>query len=129
MRYFSLVISIDYDHLWDSNGGIYIDSGANIGQWIIYLGDISKLKLMAFEPVRSERIWLKECVGHQENWNVDIIECGLSNETTSLDILVDGPRSTLQLDWYGGNNFRRETIDVIRLDDFLDRQNIDNVDF
>jgi len=81
------------------NGGVYIDSGANIGQWLLYLGHIIGLKSLAFEPVSSQREWLKESLSVQNNWDVDIFESGLGSENAELDIQVNGPRSTLQMDW------------------------------
>ena len=47
------------------NGGVYVDSGANIGQWVLYLSDLKNVKTLAFEPVKSERKWLTKCVGVQ----------------------------------------------------------------
>ena len=44
------------------NGGVYIDSGANIGQWLLYIANLKGVKTIAFEPVKSERNWLAKCV-------------------------------------------------------------------
>ena len=120
---------IDLAYSMLKNGGVYIDSGANIGQWMLYLSHIHTLKTLAFEPICSERLWLKECVDLQSEWNVEVLDCGLSDENTYLDIQVNGPRSTLQLDWYSTNNLERENIPVKKLDDLLHSRGVKDVTF
>lgn len=109
-------------------GGVYVDSGANIGQWLLYLGHIKGLKAHAFEPVSSQRAWLNECLSKQQ-WHVNVFDFGLGSESTELDIQVNGARSTLQMDWYQGENFKLEKISIKKLEDVLESQSIDSVDF
>jgi FkbM family methyltransferase len=111
------------------NGGVYVDSGANIGQWLLYLGHIKGLKTLAFEPVKSQRAWLTECIEQQSEWSVDVIEHGLGAEDAELDIQVNGARSTTHMDWYTEENFKREKISIRKLEAVLETNQIDVVDF
>ncbi len=111
------------------DGGVFVDSGANIGQWLLYLGHIRNLKALEFEPVTSERNWLTECLSHQDNWNADVFEFGLSSKDAEVEIQLDGSRSTLNMDWYKDSNNERERVLLKRLDETLERLDIDQVDF
>jgi len=46
-------------------GGVFVDSGANVRQWLLYLGAIDGLTAFEFEPVDSQRAWLQECINMQ----------------------------------------------------------------
>ena len=120
---------IDLAFLVLKNAGVYVDSGANIGQWFLYLGHIEALKSLAFEPVRSENAWLAECVSVQSQWRVDLFNYGLGSEEAELDIQVNGARSTLQIDWYTAENYVREKIAIKRLGTVLESLEIESVDF
>ena len=120
---------IDYARSQLKDGGVYVDSGANIGQWLLYLGSIPGLRSLAFEPVGSEREWLKECLDHQSKWDTQIIDCGLGSAKAELEIQVHGSRSTLHLDWYVGKNLPKITISMDRLDDVLEQNEVTQVDF
>jgi len=110
-------------------GSVYVDSGANVGQWLLYLGGIPGLKTLAFEPVDSERKWLKECLSDQPKWDYEIVSCGLGSEKTQSEIQVDGSRSTLNMNWYAAKGLQKMTISIQRLDDVLREKNISKVDF
>jgi len=112
-----------------SQGGVYVDSGANIGQWLLYLAHLPNIKILAFEPVSSERAWLTECISKQSQWHVDVFDHGLGSEDSELEIQVHGARSTLNMDWYQDENFSRETVAIRKLDDVLERLHINTVDF
>ena len=111
------------------NGGVYVDSGANIGQWLLYIASLKGLKTIAFEPTTSERNWLTECVNRQKNWSVSIVPLGLGAADASVEIQTYGARSTLNLDWYQAQNHKRETINLRRLDDVLAEMGEDKVTF
>ena len=79
-------IGIDFARSQLNKGGYFIDSGANIGQWLLYLATTDKVKTLAFEPVQSQRKWLKECLSIQKNWQVDVFDYGLSDKESILEI-------------------------------------------
>ena len=112
-----------------AKGGVFVDSGANIGQWLTYLGGISGVKALEFEPVISQRLWLKQCLDHQTTWDVQLLDCGLGNEEAELEIQVWGSRSTLRTDWYVTKNFPTEKVLIRRLDQVLPEYHVEVVDF
>jgi len=120
---------INYAAAQLKEGSVYIDSGANIGQWLIYLGGIPGLRSLAFEPVNSEREWLEECLNYQSKWDTEVVNCGLGSEKAHTEIQIDGSRSTLNTDWYVEKDLPRTTISIQRLDDVLKEKKIAQVDF
>lgn len=110
-------------------GGVYVDSGANIGQWLLYIASQKNIKTIAFEPVESERSWLTKCVEAQEDWNMSILPFGLGSEKGQLHIQKNGPRSTLNLDWYQNENHALEKIEIRRIENVLDELLVDKVTF
>jgi len=72
---------------WVKAGSVVVDSGANIGQVLLYLAPKIKTgKYLAFEPFPPAREWLRECLQGYEEWPVQIEELGLGErvDTASL---------------------------------------------
>lgn len=90
---------------WLAPGGVVIDSGANIGQMLLYLAPLPGVDLFAFEPLPTAADWLDECLRHQPNWSVKVIRQGLSDSIGTLSMQIDGARSTTRSDWYGSKGF------------------------
>lgn len=111
------------------NGGVYVDSGANIGQWLMYLAHLPEVQTYAFEPVSSERTWLQECLSQQNDWQVNVLDYGLGNCETELPIQVHGARSTVNLDWYEAHQNEHETIRTQRLDKVMSEHNVETIEF
>lgn len=122
-------MGIDFAKRQLRQGGNFIDSGSNIGQWLLYLGGLNGVKTVAFEPVRSQRKWLEQCLAIQSGWRTHVEKCGLGAKSATVEIQCDGARSTLNLDWFKGKNFAREVIEIRRLDDVLKEHNIDEIAF
>lgn len=110
-------------------GGIYIDSGANIGQWVLYLAELPQVRTLAIEPTSSQSEWLIRCLQQQNDWSVTVLKCGLGARQESADIQCDGPRSTLNMDWYSNKNLPTERIQIRTLDQVLSEQGISDVAF
>jgi FkbM family methyltransferase len=108
-------------------GGVFVDSGSNIGQWVLYLGGLPGVQALEFEPVESQRNWLSSCLQLQADWNCTIYPWGLGAETREMSIQCDGARSTLRNDWYDTKILDRETIRIRRLEDVLREAEIDEV--
>lgn len=105
---------------WLSSGGVFIDSGANIGQMIVSLGRLEGVKTFAFEPVTSERSWLLQCLMLYPEWPVTVLPLGLSSSIQQLTIRIAGGRSTLRTDWYLSQHLEEEVIDLVTLDSFAE---------
>ena len=108
-------------------GGVYIDSGANIGQWLLYLGLLPGVQSFAIEPVTSQRHWLEECLSVHSEWPCRVIPCGLGSSEAEIEILIHGARSSLRTEWYGSKQLARERVHIRKLDDILTEFNIDRV--
>ena len=60
---------------------------------------------------------------------MEIFDFGLSSKDTEVEIQLDDPRSTLNMDWYAGKNLARETVSLKRLDATLNELKVETVDF
>jgi len=120
-------VGLNYAKKTLKDGGIFIDSGSNIGQWILYLGGMPGVQAMEFEPVESQRQWLSSCLQNQIGWNYSIYPWGLGAESKEVEIQCDGARSTLRKDWYTTKRLDRDMIQIRRLDDVLYEANIREV--
>lgn len=111
--------------------GIVVDSGANIGQTALYLGeDVPQGKLLAFEPGRHPADWLAECLRLNPGrlGSVELHRAALG-EAPAERFLEDTWRSER---YHGGSSSvsttRGEPITVVRLSDFLNARGIATVD-
>ncbi|PIU39955.1 MAG: hypothetical protein COT00_04250 [Candidatus Omnitrophica bacterium CG07_land_8_20_14_0_80_50_8] len=110
---------------------IVVDSGANIGQIAMYLGQrVPNGKLYAFEPGGSQAAWLEECVAknldHLRSVEVHRLALGAKPDHLYLEDTWKGER------FHGGSSqiseSRGEPVEVVRLGDFLKERRIDHVD-
>ena len=104
-----------------------MDSGANIGQFILYLGQITGVNIIAFEPLSEAADRLEECLYYYPSWNVRVMRLGLSDSNRTLPLQVDGARSTARLDWYKKRDLKLIDIPVEKLDDALFKLGIQRV--
>lgn len=112
---------------WLDQGGVVIDSGANIGQIVLYLAPLPDVTIFAFEPVAPAADWLTECLQRYPKWEVEVIRQGLSSSPGTLTMQLDGPRSTLRSDWYQRQGFPTLRVPMTTLDDFFDEHQIQSV--
>ena len=117
----------DWFASWLSGGGIVVDSGANIGQSLIFVAPLPDVKVYAFEPLSEATEWLRECLFYHPDWQVVVEQVGLSDHADQLQLRENGPRSTFREDWYVGNELPRERINVERLDDYLLGRGIEKI--
>ncbi|MBF0154964.1 MAG: FkbM family methyltransferase [Magnetococcales bacterium] len=113
-----------------SADSVIVDSGANIGQMAIYLGQMNpKGRLFAFEPGHRQADWLEEQLGKNRHRlpSVEIHRLGLGDKEETLFLQDDGPEDT-----HGGQSQIRTTgtepVRLVRLDQFLETQGVDRVD-
>jgi len=127
--YYEGGVGIKYAEGILKNGGVYVDSGANIGQWLMYLSPIAKVKTFAFEPVPDELSWLTECLNSYPNWDIEVIPLALGSAQDTLEIQCAGSRSTFHTQWYQSQNNALIKVNVDRLDSVLDSKDVDTIDF
>ncbi len=112
---------------WLSTGGVFVDSGANIGQMVASLSSLPGVHTLAFEPVTSERNWLKRCLTRFPEWPVTVIPLGLASREASATIRLSGGRSTLRTDWYSNCVMEEERIQLTSLDLYAQCHGIDRI--
>lgn len=112
---------------WLNLGGVVIDSGANIGQLLLYLASLPDVRIYAFEPLPDAADWLEECLVNYPNWKVTLTRQGLSCRKGDIPIQIDGSRSTTRMDWYVESEFPKSTITVISLDEFLAENRVEKI--
>ncbi len=127
--YYEGGIGIKYAASKLKDGGVYVDSGANIGQWLMYLSDNPKVQTYAFEPVPEERTWLANCLQNYSNWKVEVISLALGRVRDTLEIQCFGSRSTFHMDWYQGKNHKIIKVNVDRLDSVLVSKGVEEISF
>jgi FkbM family methyltransferase len=112
---------------WLESGGVVVDSGANIGQTLVYFAAQPYVEVFAFEPNDKAADWLEECLAYYPAWKVKVTRKGLDNMNTTREFQVAGAMSTTQLDWYVNKSLERILINVVRLDDYMIQNGINHI--
>ncbi|MFB2833810.1 FkbM family methyltransferase [Floridanema evergladense] len=108
--------------------GIIVDSGANIGQILLYLAQfVPQGKVLAFEPGKEQADWLAECLAVNSTLPVELIRCGLGATTTQLKLRTHGPEY-IHGYWCQVSETEGEPIQIVRLADELEKRAIEKVD-
>lgn len=78
-----------------SADGIVVDSGANIGQMLLYLGQfVPRGTVLAFEPGQIQADWLAECLLANPQLPVELIRRGLSDQNADVFLQDSGTNAT-----------------------------------
>lgn len=112
---------------WLASGGIFVDSGANIGQYVQSLSHLPDVKTFAFEPVTNERNWLKICLHRYPEWLVEVFPLALGADRCDVKIRLAGGKSTLRQDWYRNQQLDEEVVKMTTLDVFAEQQSIERI--
>ncbi|MFB2898175.1 FkbM family methyltransferase [Aerosakkonemataceae cyanobacterium BLCC-F50] len=108
--------------------GVIVDSGANIGQILLYLSQfVPQGKVLAFEPGKEQADWLAECLAVNSTLPVELIRCGLGATTTQLKLRTHGPEY-IHGYWCEVSETEGEPIQIVRLADELEKRAIEKVD-
>ena len=107
--------------------GIIVDSGANIGQMLIYLAQwLHKGKVLAFEPGTEASNWLEECLSVQCNLPVEVIRAGLGASPAQLHLNHIGAKFGHGA-WSQISETEGEAVRIVRLADELASRSITEV--
>jgi FkbM family methyltransferase len=88
---------------WMSAGGTVIDSGASIGQTLIYFLSVPGTRVICIEPVPTAVEWLRECIA----------QGGFTDRTTVLDFVLVDHEGVIQLKVAGpGNSSEWSTVNL-----------------
>lgn len=78
---------ISWARRWVRGDSVVVDSGANIGQVLLYLAPKIKTgRYIAFEPFPPARDWLRECLQKYPNWPVKVEEFGLGDRVGTASL-------------------------------------------
>ncbi len=109
--------------------GVVIESGANIGQTLMYYAALPGIQVWAFEPNPVDADWLQECLEANPALQTHVIRCGLANAKSEVELQLYGARSTMIGHWYQDKDFVRLNVPVVRLDDFAAEKDIKRIAF
>lgn len=110
------------------SNGIVIDSGANIGQMLLYLAQwLPQGKLLAFEPGREQAQWLQECLQVHPELPVEVVQLGLGSAPAQLRLQNLGP-THIHGAWNQISETEGETITIVRLADELAARGLNRID-
>lgn len=121
------LIQMNWIRSWLEGGGAVIDSGANIGQMLLYLAPLPNVSIHAFEPTPDAYEWLMECLNRYPDWQVIVNNLGLSSYEGQLHVQLDGAKSTARMDWYKDKNLPKVEINVQRLDSYMSNMGIEKI--
>lgn len=108
--------------------GVVVDSGANIGQMLLYLAQwVPQGRVLAFEPGKEQAEWLAECLSIHEKLPVELITRGLGAASARVFLRNPGAEHHHGA-WNQVSEEEGDPIDVIRLVDALDSRSINQVD-
>ncbi|MCX6254690.1 MAG: FkbM family methyltransferase [Bacteroidia bacterium] len=113
------------------NPSIIIDGGANVGDYSLLVAQIIPgCKIYSFEPVESTYQKLLE--NRKEYYCINPIKKGLFKENCSLEINLfeaDEHSSLYDIQGLEEKSNQKQTIELVRGDDFVNENNIDSIDF
>lgn len=108
--------------------GIVVDSGANIGQMLLYLAQyLPKGKIIAFEPGNEQAQWLRECLTAYPDLPVEVLQLGLGATPDELYLRNLGPEY-IRGAWSQISKTEGEKISIVRLADELASRSLDRLD-
>lgn len=108
--------------------GVIVDSGANIGQMLLYLAQwVPEGKVLAIEPGTHQANWLQECLDANPKLPVDLIRAGLGADTEQAYLREPGEPDR-HGSWNQVSTSDGEPIQISRLDDLLRERGIEHVD-
>ena len=110
------------------DNGVIVDSGANIGQMLVYLAQyIPQGKVLAFEPGLEQANWLEECLAIHNQLPVEVIRYGLGADATQKYLQNLGDAS-IHGAWSEVSETEGEPIKIVRLAEELAERGIQKVD-
>jgi len=119
---------ISWAKQWLHEDSVVVDSGANIGQVLLYLAPIIRTgEYIAVEPHPVARGWLKECLCRNSGWKVRVEEFGFGEKSA---------RASLEGQWGEDLAVGSQTelhvgdgeIEIKKFDDYAEARGIQKID-
>ena len=120
---------------WLSKGGVIVDSGANIGQMLIYYLVSPQTRILCIEPVPACVDWLSECIsagGYQDRVKIITSLFDASEGVTQLKVAGEGDTgewSSIHTDWFERLETKTINCDAITFDSLLQNEQISKIRF
>jgi len=112
---------------WLADGGVVLDSGANIGQTVQQFAGMPGVEVIAVEPNPVSAQWLRDCVAQNTRMRVRIEISGLDERDGELTLRLPHfigeaeAQATFRGDWYQSRAVDLVTVPVTTVDGLLDR--------
>ncbi|HVN31922.1 MAG TPA: FkbM family methyltransferase [Thermoanaerobaculaceae bacterium] len=107
---------------------VVVDSGANIGQMLLYLAEfVPRGRVLAFEPCKEAADWLEECLQIHPEFSVELLRLALGDTNGSGFLMSAGPPS-IHGAWNQVSEAGGDPIVIGRLDDVVEERGIKRVD-
>lgn len=112
---------------WLQEDSVVVDSGANIGQVLLYLAPkIRTGKYIAVEPNPQARSWLLECLKRYPQWSVTVESFGLG--ATKGRASLFGAEGESAVGSHGSLKTGEGNIEVRTLDEYCQESRIQKID-
>ncbi len=119
---------LDWAKRYLSRDGVFVDSGANIGQMLLYVAQwVPDGRVLAIEPGAHQANWLAECLEANPELPVELIRLGLGAERSEL-FLEDPASQDRHGSWNRVSQTTGERIEIVRLTDLLQQRRVERVD-
>ncbi|MCS6812493.1 MAG: FkbM family methyltransferase [Cyanobacteria bacterium] len=111
------------------SNGIVVDSGANIGQILLYIAQwVPKGKVLAFEPGKEQADWLADCLAAHPQLPVELIRLGLGATPSTAHLFTAGAGFVHGYWSRISDSGEGDAIQIVRLGDELAARAIAQVD-
>lgn len=108
--------------------GIVVDSGANIGQMLLYLAQwVPAGRVLAFEPGAEPAAWLSECLSANPTLPVELLRWGLGAASQDKVLVRVGDEATHGACSQVRDDGEGERVQIRPLDELLLQRGIDTV--
>jgi len=108
--------------------GIIVDSGANIGQMLLYLAQwVPRGQVLAVEPGTHQADWLQECLEANPQLPVELLRVALGSTRQQAHLKEVGDTDR-HGSWNQVSNLEGEPINVVPLTELLRDRKIEQVD-
>jgi FkbM family methyltransferase len=120
---------------WLKEGGVIVDSGANIGQMLIYYLLSPDTQILCIEPVPKCVDWLIECInagGYEDRVTVARLLLDASEGVTELKVAGEGDTgewSTVHTQWFKRLNTETIECDATTFDNLILNSRLSSVRF
>ena len=119
---------LDWARRFLTPDGIVVDSGANIGQMLLYLAQwVPQGRVLAIEPGRHQANWLQECLDANPQLPVELCRLALGSARQQAYLKEVGAPDR-HGSWSQISDLHGEPINVVPLTELLRERDIEHVD-